>query len=95
MQWWDWLTHFVRGDLGTSTRTRRSGVVDDRHALVADAAAAVLGARIVSVVVALVLGVYSAVKQYSVGDYVFTGLSYLGIAMPDVLVRAARHRRCS
>ena len=29
------------------------------------------------------LGVYSAVKQYSVGDYAFTGLSYLGIAMPD------------
>ena len=30
----------------------------------------------------IALGVYSAVKQYSVGDYVFTGLSYVGIAMP-------------
>ena len=28
------------------------------------------------------LGVYSAVKQYSVGDYLFTGLSFLGISMP-------------
>ena len=34
-------------------------------------------------ILAVVLGVYSAIKQYSIGDYVFTGLSYLGIAMPD------------
>jgi peptide/nickel transport system permease protein len=37
---------------------------------------------IVSVTVALLLSVDSAVKQYSIGDYVFTGLSYIGIAMP-------------
>jgi peptide/nickel transport system permease protein len=30
----------------------------------------------------MAIGVYSAVKQYSVGDYFFTGLSYVGIAMP-------------
>jgi peptide/nickel transport system permease protein len=39
-------------------------------------------ATIVSVLVALLLGVYSAVKQYSAGDYVVTGASYIGIAMP-------------
>ena len=40
-------------------------------------------ATIVSVTVAIMLGVYSAMKQYSIGDYFFTGLSYAGIAMPD------------
>jgi peptide/nickel transport system permease protein len=39
-------------------------------------------ATLCSVVVAIALGVYSAVKQYSIGDYLFTGLSYAGIAMP-------------
>jgi peptide/nickel transport system permease protein len=39
-------------------------------------------ATIVAVTVALLLSVYSAVKQYSIGDYVFTGLAYIGIAMP-------------
>ena len=28
------------------------------------------------------LGIYSAVSQYSVGDYLFTSLSFLGISMP-------------
>ena len=28
------------------------------------------------------IGVYSAVRQYSLLDYAFTGLSYIGIAMP-------------
>jgi peptide/nickel transport system permease protein len=37
---------------------------------------------LVSLTFAIGIGVYSAVKQYSVGDYAFTGLSYLGIAMP-------------
>jgi peptide/nickel transport system permease protein len=37
---------------------------------------------VVSAIIAVSIGVYSAVRQYSVGDYVFTGFSYLGVAMP-------------
>ena len=82
VQWWNWLTHFVRGDLGTSTRTRDpvSGMI--QHALW-PTLQLMFWATIVSVVVALLLGTYSAVKQYSAGDYAVTGLSYLGLAMPD------------
>jgi peptide/nickel transport system permease protein len=82
VQWWSWLTHFVRGDLGTSTRTRDpvSGMI--QHALW-PTLQLMFWATIVSVVVALLLGTYSAVKQYSAGDYAVTGLSYLGLAMPD------------
>ena len=32
-QWWDWLTHFVRGDLGTSSRTGDSVSSMIGHAL--------------------------------------------------------------
>jgi peptide/nickel transport system permease protein len=37
---------------------------------------------LIAAVVAIALGVYSAIKQYSVLDYTFTGLSFIGLAMP-------------
>jgi len=37
---------------------------------------------LLSAAIAVAVGVYSAVHQYSVGDYVFTGLAYLGLALP-------------
>jgi peptide/nickel transport system permease protein len=33
-------------------------------------------------VVAIPIGIYSATRQYSVGDYIFTGLGFVGLAMP-------------
>jgi len=82
VQWWDWLTKFVRGDLGTSTRTGGSVSGMIQHALW-PSLQLLFWATLCSVICALALGTYSAVKQYSVGDYAATGLSYLGIAMPD------------
>jgi peptide/nickel transport system permease protein len=32
------------------------------------------------------IGVYSAVRQYSAGDYTFTFLGYLGLAIPNFLI---------
>jgi peptide/nickel transport system permease protein len=81
-QWWDWLTHFVRGDMGTSSRTGDPVSSMIGHALW-PSIQLMFWATLVSVIVAIALGVYSAVKQYSIGDYFFTGLSYIGIAMPD------------
>ena len=37
---------------------------------------------LVSAILSIALGVYSAVRQYSIGDYTFTGLSFIGLAMP-------------
>ncbi|MFC4599550.1 ABC transporter permease [Cohnella hongkongensis] len=36
--------------------------------------------------VAIPIGIYTAVKQYSVGDYVFSGISFLGMATPNFLL---------
>jgi peptide/nickel transport system permease protein len=82
VQWWNWLKDFVRGDMGTSSRTHDpvSGMI--QHALW-PTLQLLFWATLVSVILALALGTYSAVKQYSIGDYAFTGLSYFGIAMPD------------
>jgi peptide/nickel transport system permease protein len=81
VQWWHWFTDFLHGDMGVSSRTH-----DQVSTMVGRALwpslQLLFWATIVSVTVALLLSVYSAVKQYSVGDYVFTGLAYIGIAMP-------------
>ncbi|WP_033295500.1 ABC transporter permease [Amycolatopsis jejuensis] len=81
VQYWLWLKEFVTGDWGTSSRT--GGPVRD---LIFPALGTTLqllfwGALFASLV-ALAVGVYSAVRQYSVGDFALTGLSYVGIAMP-------------
>lgn len=36
--------------------------------------------------VAFPVGIYSAVKQYSIGDYVFTFLSFVGLGIPSFLL---------
>jgi peptide/nickel transport system permease protein len=36
--------------------------------------------------VAIPIGIYTAVKQYSAGDYFFSGLSFLGMATPNFLL---------
>jgi len=36
-------------------------------------------------IVAIPIGIYSAVKQYSIGDYIFTIIGFLGMATPNFL----------
>jgi peptide/nickel transport system permease protein len=37
-------------------------------------------------IIALPIGIYSAVKQYSTGDYVATIIGFIGVAVPDFLI---------
>ncbi len=36
--------------------------------------------------VAFPVGIYSAVRQYSIGDYFFTGIGFVGLAIPNFLL---------
>jgi peptide/nickel transport system permease protein len=80
-QYWLWLKGFLTGDWGTSSRTG-----GDVRPMITDALGPTLQLAILGVffaaVVAVSISIYSAVRQYSAGDYVFTGLSYIGIALP-------------
>ncbi len=80
-QWAKWLGKAVRGDLGVSQRSNNAVFGELVHKL-GTTVHLVFWGTLVAAILAISVGVYSAVKQYSVGDYVFTGLSYLGIAMP-------------
>ncbi len=81
VQYWAWISAAVRGDFGFSFISGRPVSVMILERLPATielmAAAFMLGA-----IIAIPLGIYSAVKQYSALDFLGTGFSFLGIAMP-------------
>lgn len=76
-----WLKSFVTGDWGTSSRTGTPVLPLIGDALWPTLQLAFWG-LLVAIVIAGAISVYSAVRQYSIGDHILTGASYIGIAMP-------------
>ena len=82
VQYIRWLTQALQGNFGTSTNNLQP-VTSDIVARFPKTLELFLTALLFSLVVAVFGGVLSAVKQYSLTDYSFTFLAYLGIAMPN------------
>ena len=85
VQYTKWLLRVVQGDFGLSMEYRLpvTDVIGDRlWTTIAVAAMAVLFVW----VVALPIGVYSAIKQYSLADYTMTFIGFLGLAVPNFLL---------
>ncbi len=85
VRYWKWVSRFVQGDMGYSFDWNRpvSELVYDRLGLTI---ALSLLSTIFIWVVALPIGIYSATRQYSFGDYTFTLAGFLGIGIPDFLL---------
>jgi peptide/nickel transport system permease protein len=80
-----WVGRILRGEFGQSMEWGRpvAELIGDR----------LLMTMVVSVCailftwgVALPIGIYSAVRQYSIGDYVVTFLGFIGLAIPNFLL---------
>ncbi len=80
-QYGTWLGRFVRGDWGTSERTHEAVSAQIGRALW-NTTQLIVWSVLLSAMAAVAIGVYSALRQYSVLDYTFTGLSFLGLALP-------------
>jgi len=80
-QYITWATGFVKGDWGESFVSRRS-VSDEIRGRLWNTIQLILWGIFLSALVAVAVGVYSAAQQYSALDYSFTGLSFMGLAMP-------------
>ncbi|MEU6645737.1 ABC transporter permease [Saccharomonospora sp. NPDC046836] len=80
-RYWNWLTGIVRGDFGPSVQSTMdiSSEVVSRYLITLRLIAL---AMIIAVILAILAGVISAVKQYSGIDYTFTFLGFLFLAMP-------------
>ncbi len=77
-----WAGDALTGDFGTAVSINDfpvSEVIWDR---LKNTAILAVPAFILIAIFAVVLGVYSALKQYSIGDYLITGFSFVGISMP-------------
>lgn len=81
-RYWHWITGVVRGDFGPSVlSTMDIGTELLDRFLVTFRLIAV--AMLVAVVLAVLVGAVSAVKQYSRTDYTFTFFGFLFLAMPS------------
>jgi peptide/nickel transport system permease protein len=85
IQYGKWLARIVTGDFGESMEWRRpvTEVIGDRLWLTMLLSFAAL---LLTWSLALPIGIYSAVRQYSIGDYIFTFIGFIGIAVPNFLL---------
>lgn len=86
VQYWKWISGIVfRGDFGQSFAWQRpvSELIWGRVGLNAILSLATI---LFIWLVAIPIGIYSAVKKYSLGDYVFTSIGFVGLATPNFLL---------
>jgi peptide/nickel transport system permease protein len=76
-----WLRDAVTNKLGTSLNTNQP-IWPDIKRVMSHTAQLILTAELIAILLGVAVGIYSAVRQYSVFDYTATGLSFLGFAMP-------------
>ena len=84
-QYWIWISNFVKGDFGISFEFERPvrELIGQRLAL---SIVLSISTLILTWAIAIPLGVYSAVNQYSVGDQVVTAIAFIGLGIPGFLL---------
>jgi peptide/nickel transport system permease protein len=85
VQYLRWMKLVLRGDFGMALEWGKpvSEVIADRLWLTM---ALSLGAIVITWALALPIGIYSAVRQYSFGDYVATFVGFIGLAVPSFMI---------
>lgn len=85
VQYVKWMQQAFRGNFGVAMEYRQPvmEVIGDRLALTA---ALTFTSIIFTWVLAIPIGIYSAVRQYSIGDYTFTFIGFLGLGVPNFLL---------
>jgi peptide/nickel transport system permease protein len=85
VQYVKWVGQLLHGNLGFSAKLNQSVASLIAQDLPKTVVLVALG-TIVSLVFGVPLGMYQAVKRYTFGDYVLTGVSFLGYATPTFFV---------
>ena len=85
IQYLRWMQMVFRGNFGMSLEYGRpvSEVIGDRLWLTMVVSVAAI---IFTWFVALPIGIYSAVRQYSIGDYIATFVGFIGLAVPSFML---------
>jgi peptide/nickel transport system permease protein len=85
IQYFKWVGQILHGNLGFSAKLNQSVTSLIAQDLPKTIILVLLG-TVVSLAFGIPLGLYQAVKRYTVGDYVLTGVSFLGYATPTFFV---------
>ncbi|MER6004664.1 ABC transporter permease [Nonomuraea angiospora] len=86
VQYWRWITAILlHGDFGQSFAWNQavSTLIGERVAL---SAVLSISSLLMVWAIAFPIGIYSAVKQYSWGDYGFSFLGFIGMAVPEFML---------
>ena len=81
VRYFTWLAHFLRGDWGYSYATQQPvlAMVAERIPNTAYLMGTVFA---VTLLLAIPVGMYTALRQYSAGDHLVTGVTFAGLSMP-------------
>lgn len=82
VRYFKWLRTLAGGDLGYS-RTYRVPVIQIMGQRLGNTLLLVGTSFLIAFTVGIAIGIYSALRQYSVADYGFTIFSFIGLAMPN------------
>ena len=86
VRWWKWFSHFMVGDLGRSWSYGHRPVLELITERMAITVLISLVTTVFVYVVSFPIGIYSAVRQYSIGDNIFTFLGFIGLSTPNFLL---------
>jgi peptide/nickel transport system permease protein len=84
-QYFRWLGRFLQGDMGRSFEWNRP-VVDLLRERLPYTIMLSLMTLLITYLIAIPLGIYTATHQYSIGDYLFTFIGFAGLATPNFLL---------
>ena len=76
-----WLKDVTTNKLGDSLATQQP-IWPDIKRVMGHTAQLIITSSIIAILIGIMVGVYSAIRQYSIFDYTATTLSFLGFAMP-------------
>jgi peptide/nickel transport system permease protein len=85
VQYVKWIFQVVQGNYGQSLDYGEpvADIIGDRLALTM---VVTISAILFTWIVALPIGIFSAVRQYSIADYLFTFIGFIGLAVPSFLL---------
>jgi peptide/nickel transport system permease protein len=82
VQYWYWLKDAVTNKFGTPLLQPGDHIWSDLGRVLPHTLQLVLLSEIFALLIGIGIGVYAAIRQYSVFDYAATSFSFLGFAMP-------------
>jgi ABC-type dipeptide/oligopeptide/nickel transport system permease component len=80
-----WVRDIFTHKLGISLVTLQP-IWPDLYRVIGHTLQFIIISEILAIMIGVAVGIYSAIRQYSVFDYVFTSISFLGFAMPTFLL---------